>query len=241
MKEAFRIKIEENKSDEFIAKWLQSKGVVREYRKEGKKATFISARTLNDVWKDPFYYGIFEYGDIATDQFEKNPYYEPVITKEEHIILMERHYSNKPHKGDKTVKQEHVDVMPFDDRFIKTTDDSYLSFNLPNKKRFLQKLDNLKKTNPDILLKDIVKPNQIYYGCKNKKSLFYGFEITFDKIEQLIIEKLKTLYITESHYEEYRIFMEGTYKDRQQQIAQDKRILERNRVTANDNLSKYVI
>ncbi len=128
---------------------------------------------LNDLWKDPFYYGIFEYGDISVDLREKNPYYMPMITQEEYDILIERYYGNRPHMGKKEAKDEHIEVMPLDEQFIKTADGSYLSFNLPNKKRFLSKLTILKRTNPQATLRDLIQPNQIRYGCKNKKSQFY--------------------------------------------------------------------
>lgn len=163
---------------------------------------------LNDIWKDPFYYGTFEYGDITVDLTEKNPHFEPLITKEEYDILIERYYGQQPHKGRKEVKDEHKDVMPLDDKFVFAADGSVLSFNIPNKKRHYAKLEELRKANPSATLRDVVRPSQIHYRCVNRRSEFHGIAVTFDVVESAIANKLKTFRVDDEHYEEYRKFMQ---------------------------------
>lgn len=240
MREAFRMKIEEDASDEKISKWLRSQGVGRTYKKDGRSPSPISARVTNDLWKDPFYYGIWEYGDLAVDLREKNPYYMPMISKEEYDILIERYYGNQPHKGKKEVKEEHQDTMPLDERFIVTADGAFLSFNIPNKKRFYANLAELRKTNPTATLKDVVKSSQIRFACKNKQSAFYNFEKKFDEIEEAILRKLQTFAVDEKHYEEYRVFMEGQYKGKQAENLRKKRITQRNKNDTESQLHEYV-
>ncbi len=55
------------------------------------------------------------------------------------------------------------------------------------------------------------------------------------------MEKLQTFHIDEKHHTEYRIFMEGRYKERQTQIAQEKRTIQRNKNNTESKLTSYVV
>lgn len=87
MKEAFRMKIYEHKTDVEIAQWLNDHGRTK---KRGKKELQITNNKLRTVWRDTFYYGKLVVSDYTSDQTKDNPYFVPMITSEEYEILADR-------------------------------------------------------------------------------------------------------------------------------------------------------
>jgi len=112
MKEAFRMKIYDNRSDEYIAKRLNNNGYERTYKKDKNKITYANPKRLTDIWTDAFYYGVFNSGGISSDQREQNPYYEPLITVEEYQILWDRYAKKSKELSPKEIKEELQELMP---------------------------------------------------------------------------------------------------------------------------------
>ena len=61
--------------------------------------------------------------------------------------------------------------------FVFSPDGYALTENLPNKYRFVAKLEKLKESNPEAQLSDVVLPNQVRYSVKQRLSKFNGLEI----------------------------------------------------------------
>lgn len=189
IKEAFQMKLYDNVSDQYVADWL-----IKRWFKLIHQTGEIDplAKNLHRAWRDPFYYGMFVFWKHSVDLKEVSKYYKPVITEEEHQILIERYYWNvKQRISPSATKDENSDFMPFNRGQFITHDGYVMVHNLPNKARFAKKLKELQKTNPHATLWDVVKPSQIRYACKNKNSDMHWFEITFDKIEEVMMRFLK--------------------------------------------------
>lgn len=168
-KEVFRRKVYENQTDEMIWKYLVSSGFRRKF-KTANRESLPNKKGLYKIWLDPFYYGILISGNNETDLRDgANPYYQPLITEEEHQILLDRYIRANP-ASLRTYKtsEEYDDIKPFPNKFI-LYDGQGLSFELPNPKRFRTALAKLKVNKPDASLKDIVKSNQIKYKLNGVK------------------------------------------------------------------------
>ena len=55
MKEAFKFKLYDNKTDTFILNYLNENGYQREYDKSDR-VSLMTKSTLSELWLDPFYY-----------------------------------------------------------------------------------------------------------------------------------------------------------------------------------------
>ena len=102
----------------------------------------MNVKNIYKLWIDEFYYGMLVYGNTTTDLREYNPYYKPVITEEQHIILKERYNERgKLLLTQSKTYEEFDEIKPFDNGFIRTEDNHSLTFSLPNKKRFYTKVE----------------------------------------------------------------------------------------------------
>ncbi len=150
---------------------------------------------------------------MESNQIADNPYFQPMITPEEYEVLMDRLHGVKPQRSQKSIKEEHDEVMSIPRGMLKSKDGFSFTINLPNKKRYTDKLKELQKTKKLATLKDIVLPHQIRYGVKNNVSKQFGKEILGEELDNQIIEKFKSLKIDEKTYQEYVGFMEeGLHK-----------------------------
>ena len=204
MKEAFRMKIHDNRSDDYIAKRLNTHGYRRTYKNDKDKTTDVNPKRLTDIWTDTFYYGVFSSGGVSSDQREQNPYYESLITIEEYQILWDRYAKKSKDLSPKEIKEELQEIMPVPRGKILDCDGYAMSFTLPNRNtRFMPKLKELQKHESSITLADIVKPKQIRYDAQNKASSMKWKGITCDEIDKLLVSKFNTLTHDSKVYEEF--------------------------------------
>lgn len=163
-KEAFRRKIYDYQTDEEITQYITSMGFKRKF-KAGKRETKLNRKSLYRRRLDPFYYGILISGSNEIDLRDgANPYYQPLITEEEHLILLDRHLKKDPVslRVCKTM-EEYDDLKPFPNKFIQFDGKHGFIFELPNPKRHRKALAKLQLSKRDATLKDIVMPNQFNY------------------------------------------------------------------------------
>ncbi len=200
MRQAFEMKLYQNKSDLAIADRLNAHWFTK---KSGKKMAPASYKHLYRVWFDSFYYGIHIYGNNISDLRQADVGFQPIISEEEHRILFDRYQGSKPKLTIKEIKEEHEEIIGIPRGLLKMIDWSPLLFNLPNKQRFYKKLEELKKTKPEATLKDVVKSKQCRYKAYNKNSKHNGFEVTFDIIEKAILEKLSHISLNREQYNKF--------------------------------------
>lgn len=204
MRKAFELKIYDNKSDEYIASRLNENGFLRETKKWNKD---INPKRLSDVWRDPFYYGIYIYGDSKVNLLEKETLYKPLITEQEYTTLLYRYTDWEHNLSPKEIKAENEEVMPVPRGFIKTMTGTTMAFYITNKHRVNQRLKELQKKERKLELKDIVRSQEIRFRDANTTSKSYRLEITFDIIEKAISTMLDKLKIPEKDYNEYLEYM----------------------------------
>lgn len=227
--QAFRMKIDENKSDKLIANRLKKKWYIKQtFNEEGNvvKETEFIGKNMYNIRIDPFYYWMFYRKDDFVNLNDLNTWYEPLISETDHQFLMERHYDNQWPKTRRELKEEYYPVRPLPEDFIKTPDNYSLTFNLPSPKRFRKKLLKLQITNPNATLWDIVNPGQIRYRCANEKSKYKWLEIKYDSVERIIVQTLSKMNLPDEVYEKYRIFMVSRLGERLKKRNAKKRGLE---------------
>ncbi|MDQ7023457.1 MAG: recombinase family protein [Candidatus Gracilibacteria bacterium] len=205
VKEAFRMKLDgviENK----IREYLNSNGYRRKMEKTGEEKE-IGRSSLNAIFTDEFYYGIFKNGDNIIDLRESSKYYEPIISEEQFQILQDRYYKN-PIVISRNTKTKDIydDIKVFDIDFIVTDDNFGLTFSLPNKKRYEDKIVKASKEGKRVELKDVVKANQIIYRCATKNSKYYNLSFTLADIDKEIIKALEGFKVGDKEFKEYTSF-----------------------------------
>lgn len=241
--QAFRMKIDDNKTDKFIAGRLTKKWYTKQsFNADGKvvKEEEFKGKNMHTIRTDPFYYWMYSRGDEVTNLRELNTWYEPLISEEDHQILIERYYENKWPKPIHEVKEEFYYAMPLPQDFIKTPDNYSLTFNIPNINRFRKKLIKLQVTNPDANLGDVVDTAQIRYRCANIKSKHKWLEIKYDSIEKIIVNTLSKMNLSDQAYEKYRTFMVGKFKERLDERNTERRRLELDRNRFERKLNNYI-
>ena len=95
------MKIYENETDRSILDYLNKNNIKRTHLEEKNlnriKQIKLTRTYLNDVRTDPFYYWIHIYWDQKLDLKEVNPYFIPVISKNEYEILFSRYIKKSSH------------------------------------------------------------------------------------------------------------------------------------------------
>ena len=167
IRKAFEMKIYDKKSDATIVEWLNNNGRKREW---GDRELDATIGKINNIRKDPFYYGILISGEQVVDQRELNPHYQPMITADEFQLLEERRDEKKTSETIQKIREDHneLSIVPRD--FLISEDGYALTLNLPNKQRFTKKLNLLKEKNPNATLVDVVKQRQIRYSLRQRLS-----------------------------------------------------------------------
>ena len=239
MRRAFELKIYDQKSDKYIAQWMNDHWWKK---KRGKNELEATATRINAVWKDTFYYGLLCIWENISDQNKDNPYFKPMISIEEYEILADRRAStSKTQVTRKKVRDELEEITCIPRDMVKSLDWYSVTPNLPNKKsRHLKKLNELKKTNPNATLKDVVKPNQMRYAIKQKLSKYNGLEITGEDIENAVYAKLKTFQITNEAYKEYTEFMQTKADELYKRTTEQINALNMRINNERSNLRKYI-
>lgn len=227
-KEAFRRKVYENQTDETIGKFIISSGFKRKFKNKNRKSE-LNIKSLYKIRLDPFYYGILISGNNETDLRDgANPYYVPLISKEEHQILLDRHLQANPTslRAYKTI-EEYDEIKPFPNNFIQYEDGQGFVFELPNPKRHRDTLTKLKIGNSNVSLKDVVKPNQIHYKLTGVK--MDGKQLSF-RADELIHQVSKFLkmhfQINSGNYEKYRDFQIKEYDATMKKLNEKRRKLQ---------------
>lgn len=205
IKKAFEMKLEwivESRIKDFLdANWFY-----REFKSDGRRED-IKRSLLNKMFRDDFYYWKFISWDNIADLRELNPYFKAIISEEEFQILQERYYQNPTSLINKTkTKDEYENLKIFDIDFLLTEDNFWLTFNIPNKKRFSNKiLEEWKKWNK-ITLEEIIKPHQINYRCANKDSKNYWLSVNQEEIDKKILKILWDFKVSDDYYKKYLDF-----------------------------------
>lgn len=227
IKEAFKKKLYSYATDREILEWLDTQGYQREYPYSDRVTTYSHSKNMGNVWRDPFYYGVYESGDISVDYRDGNlnPYYQPLISEEEHQMLVARICE----RGKSSTKKKPYlqELFPVEYGFIRTEDKSVLTPTLPNKHRFIKKLSKLRETYPQATLKDIVMPHQIYLRCGNKHSPYYRLSLPYSDILAEILDAIRTISsptLLES-YELYSHWHNTIYKQDIHQQKENKKSL----------------
>lgn len=139
IKKAFEMKLEwivESRIKEFLdASWFH-----RKFKNDGRKE-YIKKSLLNKMFRDDFYYWKLISWDNFVDLLEVNPYFKPIVSEDEFQILQERYYLNPASLVYRSkTKDEYENLKVFDIDFLLTEDNFWLTFNIPNKKRFSDKI-----------------------------------------------------------------------------------------------------
>lgn len=99
------MKIYEEKTNEYVGRWLTSRG----FTKPNK--TKVDWKNFTRVRGDPFYYGIFISGNAQSDLRATNPYYQALITEDEYYILSQK-LKNDTRTKAIDIRDENEEVNP---------------------------------------------------------------------------------------------------------------------------------
>jgi len=114
---------------------------MQDFIKKTKKYKSMNKTSLNNMFKDEFYYWMLVNWDTITDLRDNllNPYYKAIITEEQYQILQDRYYNNPKVANKSVTKDEHDDIKVYSTDFILTEDWYWMTFNIPNKLRHRKK------------------------------------------------------------------------------------------------------
>lgn len=199
MRKAFELKIYDNKSDDYIASFLNK------HWYEKSDWLEINPKRLWVIWRDPFYYwvAIREKAWLTVNLLETNSHYEQIITEDEYFTLQDRFLKRTPHTLGKAQKDEYDGIRLAPENLLKNEEGYWLAFYITPKKRFQAKLDKLRITKPQADWKDVVAIHQTRYRLVNKKSKEDGLEITWEFIEKAVSTYLKTIKISDKAYKAF--------------------------------------
>ena len=219
MRRAFEMKIYEWKSDKEIVARLNNIW----FKRAGNTDT-IKITGINTARRDPFYYWIFYRSWIYTDLNEKNPLFKPMISKEEHEVLMQRYEEKIRRFINIKKKDEFNDITPISyGKLIHKESKLVFSRYIPSIKRHRLKLEKLRKTNPNATFADIVKPHQIYFNVKSQKSNI-RLEIRFSDISKEIEKLLDNMVPCDKGFEAYKKFMAEQLEGLEKKKRQERKI-----------------
>ena len=200
MKQAFHMKVHEQKSNQYIADWLNNEWFVREYKnwRVGK----LNGRYLWPVRRNPFYYWVYIAWKSTIDYREEwtNPHFAPMITSQEYEVLNERLERRTPSKQKR--KKEYTSVIPYRPWTVITEDKYNLTPYLPNPHRFEKRLKKAKLENAKLTYWDIVQRKQIrckYWGSKGT----YKVDISYEDIHSKLTELFSTVVVNDAMYQRY--------------------------------------
>lgn len=164
---------------------------------------YPSEKNLSKLWIDPFYCGLWLYDNNEVDLSEF-PDYVPMITKDEHRILVAQYQRAVPKLSLKKRKDEMDEITPLSNNLLHAPDGKTFSMTLPNKKRFIKRLAELRERDKYATLQDVVAPNQIYYRLARKDSEYSNMTMLFSEISAAIYNQLLKLKVNEEEYERRR-------------------------------------
>ena len=198
LRQAFLRKIQDDWSDEKIAKEMNKMGWREDDAMSSRK---ISSR---NIWQDTFFYGVwrrdFQDGDtLKIDLRNLEGYdFQPVISEDEFLLLQELliQRNNKAKEERQTRATKRLDeVTPLEKDIILDADTGkILKFSIPNGHRFRARLETLQTSNPNVILSDIVAPHQIKYS-------FPKNNVNFDVLDDYLAKQFKKVKITKEDYQ----------------------------------------
>ena len=240
IQKAFYMRIYENKSNREIKEYLDSHWYVREYQ-TWREPSLISENALSKMRNDSFYYWMLVIWEARNDLRISNKLYKPMITEKEFEKLVEQKCNKKCQLSPSAIKDEYEEfVMPFERWFIVNEQWTALTFNLPNKNRFVNKLKKLQITNPDANLSDVLKLSQIRYRDANKYSKTKWLEITADMVDRAIIHILKHFKADKDTFEEYLKAVQNTADLRDKEIKEERSKLQLQYNALESEKKKYI-
>lgn len=203
MKRAFQMRLYEWKTNDEIATRLNANGYVREF-KNGRKES-VDWKRLKSVRENHFYYGVYISGANVFDMrdWELNPFYKPMITEEEHEILVKRWKKNSDYAIPSKRKERYDEITPLSKWMLKTPDWYTMACYTPNPSRIRKRLEKAQIQNPHYTLKDVVTSGQIRCKCSTRHSEYQNFDVPYDLIENAIIDMFSTIKITDEDYKKY--------------------------------------
>lgn len=200
IQEAFMRKLRwetDEKITNFInASWYRR---ITKSRKEEKE---MNVKNIYKLWIDEFYYGILIHGAYTTD-LRNVEYYKPMITEEQHLVLRARYEDNTKYATKFEQIDEFKNLAPFDNKLVQTEDGSSMTFTLPNKHRFLEKITKANEVWELLTLEDVVSLSQIRYRCGNKHSKHYNIEVVAEDIDNAVTQKLKNFRVSDDEFQKY--------------------------------------
>ena len=227
--EAFQMKIYDDKNDKTIIKRLNNNWFHYHYGKNNRK-TVMDKNKISKVRQDPFYYWLLIHGENQSDQIETNPHYKPMITREEFELINSRNLEKRGwlEYEESITENRYIDILP--KGLIHWENWYLLSFGIPNKKRYRNKLEELQKENPSLQLQDIIQPHQIIYSVNTRTHKDYGTSIRWDELISWIAFIFSQLTINKEEYEKYIDDMYNETKTRNKErwnlIAQHTRSIQ---------------
>jgi DNA invertase Pin-like site-specific DNA recombinase len=211
LKKAFYLKIYEWKTNRYIVNWLNKEWFYR----EGKnwKRFYITERSIQDIFKDTFYYWEFKYANKIIKLNEVNNYYKSIISKEEFYILQNLIVKKK---SSNTKESIYKNIKPFPDWFVLTEDWYSCSFYIAKSRYWKNKLIVLQKTNPNVDFKDLNIPINYFLYSVSKKSKIYSKkkQVRLSEILDTFKEELLNInfdkYTREILLDEWEKYINGT-------------------------------
>jgi len=203
MKKAFHMRLYKWKTNDEIANRLNANWYVREF-KNWKKIP-VDWKWFKSIREDPFYYGVYISGANTCDMRdgELNPFYKSMINEDEHEVLVKRWKKNSDYATPSKRKERYDEVTPLSRWLLKTPDWYAMACYTPNPQRINKRLEKAKLKNPEFTLKDVVTSRQIRCKCSARQSEYKGFDVSYDIIENAIIDMFSTIKITDEDYQKY--------------------------------------
>ena len=216
MREAFRMKVEDRASDQFIANRLNANWFTKNRKKWSKT---VSAAALGQVWIDPFYYWMYVNWVNSQDLREvEGLNFIPMISEDWHNILMDKYVTKSRQAVIKVSTEWRKDEYAFSlpEWILKTEDWYVLVPYITKKKHRLEMFEKAKKDNPNLKIDDFIKSGRIRYELKTNSAKWKNpgtIAINQDVIEEAIEKELEKLKMPEKDYKEYVKFMETKADD----------------------------
>jgi len=165
LKKAFHLKIYEWKTNRYIVNWLNNEWFYKVWKNWRK--FYITERSIQDLFKDTFYYGAFKHSWKEINLEKVNKYFVPIISKEEYYILQDSIINKKEIKNTNSI---YNNIKPLPNKFVITEDGYACSFYIAKSKYWKNKLQELKKENPQATFSDLNIPISYFLYSVSRKS-----------------------------------------------------------------------
>ena len=165
LKKAFHLKIYEWKTNRYIVNWLNNEWFYRIWKNWRK--FYITERSIQDLFKDTFFYWFFKHSWKEINLEKVNKYFIPIISKEEYYILQDSIINKKEIQNNNSI---YNNIKPLPNKFVITEDGYACSFYIAKSKYWRNKLQKLKKENPQATFSDLNIPISYFIYSVSRKS-----------------------------------------------------------------------